>query len=218
MPFMSHRDERLSARIIKSTPLLYDDGPDPTLDRPAHVRAASSLVWLGQSLLIFQDDARWVGVLGWPGGRVEALALDRGADGKRIHDAARGTKAWKLDLEAATPWREGEVEGVLAFGSGSTSQRETVVWIDLSGNVQEMPAPDWYRILRENNSFAGSELNLEGVMNLGDGHIRLLQRGNGAPRDGLHPQNAFADVDGASLMSYLRGGGASSPSIQHPPL
>ena len=32
-----------SARIIRSVPLLYADGADASLDRPAHVRSASGL-------------------------------------------------------------------------------------------------------------------------------------------------------------------------------
>ena len=34
----SRPDPRLSATVLSRAPLLYSDGPDPSMDRPAHVR------------------------------------------------------------------------------------------------------------------------------------------------------------------------------------
>jgi hypothetical protein len=36
-------DPALEARVLSRTPLRYAEGADPDLDRPAHVRAGSSL-------------------------------------------------------------------------------------------------------------------------------------------------------------------------------
>jgi len=51
------------ARVIRSTALYYREGSDSQLDRPPHVRAASSLSWLGRRLTAIQDDANFVALI-----------------------------------------------------------------------------------------------------------------------------------------------------------
>ena len=47
----AQRDPALHATVLKSVPLRYSKGADPTSDRPAHVRAGFSLTWFGDRLL-----------------------------------------------------------------------------------------------------------------------------------------------------------------------
>jgi hypothetical protein len=62
--------------------------------------------------------------------------------------------------------------------------------------------PRLYDLLRRQEEFAGSELNVEGAVSLGD-RLRLFGRGNGAPRDGLRPVNATCDLDMDMLLGHL---------------
>src|SRR5687768_17520776 len=69
------RDPGLHARIIRRDPLTYRDGADERIDRPAHVRAASGLAWLGDRLAIIQDDASFIALIdasGNAGGSAES--------------------------------------------------------------------------------------------------------------------------------------------------
>lgn len=49
------RDPSLYATVLKSVPLHYSKGADPTLDRPSHMRADSSLTWFGDRLALIQS-------------------------------------------------------------------------------------------------------------------------------------------------------------------
>jgi len=117
----------LSARIVARRPLHYGGGADAALDRPAHVRAASSLSWVGARLAIVQDDAHFVALVDPRSGEAEAVALPAGPDGKRVFDEVRGTKHLKLDLEASLSYRDASGTHLLAFGSGSLPARERIV-------------------------------------------------------------------------------------------
>ncbi|MFQ3663269.1 MAG: hypothetical protein SNJ69_12840, partial [Chloroflexaceae bacterium] len=59
----AHHDPRLLIQVLSRRPLRYTAGADPALDRPAHVRAASSLVRVGTQMLAIQDDAHFVAVI-----------------------------------------------------------------------------------------------------------------------------------------------------------
>src|SRR5690606_8903131 len=59
--------------------------------------------------------------------------------------------------------------------------------------------------LHGRREFAGSELNIEGAVVVGDA-LRLFQRGNGAPRDGLMPVDATGDLELAGFLRWLDGG------------
>ncbi|MCI0728816.1 MAG: hypothetical protein L0332_19160 [Chloroflexi bacterium] len=203
----AHHDPALAARVVNQTPLLYRAGPDPAADRPGHVRAGSSLALVRGRLVIIQDDANLIALLHPPDASVEAILLPAGHQGKRLFDDGRGNKRWKLDLEACAAVPAGLEEWLVAFGSGSTPLRERLVVLsNLDGETPQVAvydAPAFYAALRAAADFAGSELNIEGAVYLGDGRLRLFQRGNGAPRGDVQPVNATADVSWPALHAYL---------------
>lgn len=214
---VARRDAGLGARVVRTVPLVYAAGPDPALDRPAHVRAGSGLAWTGGALVCIQDDAHFVAHIEPGTGRAHAVPLPAGEGGLRQFDEPRGNKRFKLDLEACTVVPDGRGgEMLLAFGSGSSSLREGIL------RVAEVAAPHpyvdlreaitFYARLRDAAEFSGSELNLEGAVWRG-GRILLLNRGNGAPVDGREPVDATCEVDWAALLAYLDGpGGQPAPA------
>lgn len=192
-------DPALRAVVREVRPLHYAAGADPTLDRPAHVRAGSALAWMGTRLVVVQDDASFFAV--WDGARVASIALpsDRG---QRLFDDGRGNKAAKLDLEAAVALPDGTV---FALGSGSTRARERIAVLEPNGSVQLFAAPSFYEALRAETAFAGSELNVEGIA-LFEGALVLFQRGNGAPHGELSPRDATARVSLDAWRAFVAGG------------
>ena len=214
----AHHDPRLLIQVLSRRPLRYTAGADPALDRPAHVRAASSLVRVGAQMLAIQDDAHFVAVIDPDTWEVRAITLPAGPDGKRQFDDLRGTKALKLDLEACVVVPEASGALLIAFGSGSTPQRERIlVMRDVMTDEPAMrlvEATALYAALRA-PAFAGSELNLEGAVLLPSGQaLRLFQRGNGAPRGALQPVDATCDIAWPALAAYL----ADPSGVPPPPL
>jgi hypothetical protein len=207
-------DPALVARVVSRRPLLYAVGADPEADRPAHVRAGSSLAWVDGRLAVVQDDANFVALVDPATLRADAVHLPAGHEGKRQFDDRRGTKAHKLDLEAcvAVPGEGGEV--LLAFGSGSSPRREQVAvlegWAEGGPAVSLRDASALYARLRAAADFAGSELNLEGAVWM-DGRLRLFGRGNGAARGEVHPVDATCDLEWEALRAYLRDPAAAPP-------
>ncbi|NTU84867.1 MAG: hypothetical protein HGA45_36795 [Chloroflexales bacterium] len=205
-PVVAHADPRLTACVVACRPLIYASGADTALDRPAHVRAASSIVRLGGVLAAIQDDANFIALIDPATWAVEPLSLPAGYGGKRQFDDTRGTKRFKLDLEACvvTPGPEGP--RLVAFGSGSTPARERVIVVEgLPGDapaIRVVDATVLYEHLRAATDFSGSELNIEGAAVVGPA-LRLFQRGNGAPSGGLSPVDATCDLDLAALLAFL---------------
>ncbi|MCK6506291.1 hypothetical protein L6R53_23445 [Myxococcota bacterium] len=188
---------------MRREPLRYAEGPSAALDRPGHVRAASALLATPHGHLVIQDDALFLACRG-PTGRVEALALPA-PDGVRLFGDDRGNKAGKLDLEAALSWPSPGGPLLVALGSGSTPARERVVVMPLSGGPPRVRrAPGLYAALA--GALAGAALNVEGAFRTGQGHLRLLQRGNGA--GGV---DAVIDLDGGWLDAWLAGGEGAPP-------
>lgn len=202
---IASRDPRLSAVLRSRTALHYSDGADATLDRPGYVRAASAIVRAANYTVIVQDDANFVALID-PAGALRGLALPPGPDGLRQFDDQRGNKALKLDLEACAVIPSPTGAAVVAFGSGSSPQRERVALLD--GFEQGSPryalseAGDLYRLLRAVTAFAGSELNIEGAVFVA-GNVRLFNRGNGASHGPLLPLNASCDLHVPTLIEYL---------------
>ena len=201
---LARRDDALSARIVRSCALRYRAAAEPGLDRPAFVRAASGLAWVGTRLAVVQDDANFVALVDPADGGAVAVPLPAGPGGTRLFDDARGNKADKLDLEAlvSIPDVAAGARLLVAFGSGSSPRGERVVVCrGLDAPMRDAPhvslydARVFYAGLRAVTDFAGSELNLEGAAYLGGGRLRLFGRGNGAARDGLQPVSATCDVD-----------------------
>jgi uncharacterized protein DUF6929 len=201
-------DPSLAARVVRSVPLLYAAGADASLDRPAHVRAASGMAPVGGRAAVVQDDANFIALVDPRTGQADAVTLPAGEGGARQFDDVRGNKRWKLDLESCEIVRDGDGREVLiAFGSGSAPMRETVVIARGLGSgdpeIELVHAPALYAALRAETAFAGSELNVEGAAAVG-GVLRLFNRGNGAPSGDLRPVNATCDLDLAALLAYLR--------------
>lgn len=166
------RASHVVARITERRPLIFDtDAPWP------HVRAASAVVTLPDGrLAVVQDDAAYLALVGE---RIVAQPLPIG-EGRAVYDSRDGTKVHKPDLEAATLLghdAEGIARQMVLFGSGSTSRRERVVFIDLhTWSMRVCDLPLLYQALRDALS---APLNIEGILICGD-TVRLLQRGNGA--------------------------------------
>ena len=74
-PVIAAADPALRARAVRHVPLRYTEGADTTLDRPAHVRAGSSLAAVPGGIALVQDDANFVAVVADGGARVRAIAL-----------------------------------------------------------------------------------------------------------------------------------------------
>ncbi len=163
------------------------------LDLPTgFLSAASGVVHVGDHLIIAADDDNHLGVFpatgDGPGTRLRVL------EGELPEEHA-AKKAAKPDFEAITfldPKSSGTEDGaVIAFGSGSTDQRERAVLLSVaadgrpSDDVTVIDLGPLYSALRKQFT----ELNIEGATITGDS-LRLLQRGNGA--DGV---NATIDLD-----------------------
>lgn len=196
-------DPRLGARVLGRRPLRYRHGADSETDRPAHVRSTSALVLVGDRLLAVQDDANFLAFVDPQTGEAEALPMRAGPDGARLFDDHRGNKRHKLDLEAAVALEGG---AALLFGSGSKAAREVVVHVQPGGRHRIFQAPSFYERLGKERRFAGSELNVEGAVRLGD-RLRLFNRGNGAPRDERPPINGTVELDLPALLRHLHGDG-----------
>ena len=203
-------DPTLEARIVRRVPMHYADGVDASVDRPAHVRAASSMTWLGSRIALVQDDVNFVALVDPLTGLATAVTLPAGKDDLRQFDVGRGNKKYKLDLEALTRVPHADGSTLLAFGSGSKKRRETVMMLSFAGRAEHpvptepslVALPALYAALRSEAAFAGSDMNIEGAMYL-DGAIRLFGRGNGEAKDGLMPLDATCDLEWGVLQAHI---------------
>jgi hypothetical protein len=129
--------------------------------------------------VVVQDDASFL-AFARPGDEARVLALPRGPGGRRQFGDRRGNKLDKLDLELVVAVATPIGDRVLALGSGSLEARERVVVCDPTSHAtpEVVDAGPFYDALRRIPGFAGSELNLEGVVAIGD-VLRFFQRGNG---------------------------------------
>ncbi|MFT3928411.1 MAG: hypothetical protein QM778_38135 [Myxococcales bacterium] len=225
-------DPALSARVLSRFPMRYTAGPEPAQDRPAHVRAASGLAWLPlaltngpqrELLAVIQDDAAFVALVDPATGLADAAPLPAAPGGVRLFQAERGNKQLKLDLEACVVGSVFGAPHLVAFGSGSSDQRERIVLLPCDTPFQSAEraahvkdASAFYQRLRSETAFSGSELNLEGVV-LRENPVSmrpellLFQRGNGADREGRPALNATAIVSWPSFVAYLESDAAQAP-------
>ena len=205
-PRLAHLDPALRARVVSRRPLRYRAGTDAALDRPAHLRAGSSLSWVGNRLALVQDDANFVALVDPETGLADSITLPAGTDGLRQFDDSRGNKQFKLDLEACCVVAGAGGPRLIAFGSGSTTRRRRVVMIDAFHEsvprVSLIEADSWYLALESTTDFAGSDMNIEGAVALPHA-LRLFSRGNGAPRGGRVPVNATCDLSLPDLVAYF---------------
>lgn len=203
LPLASVRDPALSATLLSRRELFYAAGADASQDRPAHVRAGSSLAWFGGRIAVVEDDANFIALIDPVGGQVDALPLPEGEGGLRQFDELRGNKCFKLDLEACFSAPGPGGDWLVALGSGSSARRETWALVGPAGQVRLVEAVGLYARLRAEKAFSGGELNIEGAAFTG-GRLRLFNRGNGAWRDGEPPRNASCDLPWPELLAYLR--------------
>ncbi len=201
-------DRALGARIVARHALRYAEGPDPALDRPGHVRAGRGLARFGGRLAVVQDDADFVALVDPTTLVVDSLALPKRGRGDRQFDGARGNKSEKRDFEACFSTELDGREALVAFGSGSSPRRESMLLVEMraAGEVcaRVAEAPALYAALRACTAFSGSELNVEGAVRIGNA-VRFFQRGNGAPRGGLAPVDATVDVEWPEILAGLEG-------------
>src|ERR1700741_4016993 len=194
-------DPTISARIVRTVALRYAAGADAATDRPAHVRAASGLARFRGWVAVVQDDANFIALVEPADGSAGQITLPAGEGGLRQFDDLRGNKRFKLDLEACVAVRDRGGETLLAFGSGSSPPRERIVVVR-EGETRGIDASAFYAGLRAAREFSGSELNVEGAIEI-DGALRLFNRGNGAPIDGRLPIDATCDIRLPELLAYL---------------
>jgi hypothetical protein len=186
-------------RIVARRPLLYRRGADPALDRPAHVRAASAIAWVGERLVVVQDDAAFLAIADPATGLCDDVALPAGVQGRRVFDATLGNKEHKLDLEAAFT----DVDGTLiALGSGGPkpARRCAVVW-RADGEPRVVAIPRLLDALAAAVLPTGTSLNLEGAALDGD---RVMLANRGGDRAGEHVSpDALISLDRAALRAFL---------------
>jgi hypothetical protein len=192
----------LRAELHRRRALRYATDPGSASGIASHVRAASAVRRLGSRLIVIQDDVNALALTDTTGG-FEPLLLPVGADGHRSFDDTIGNKHMKMDLEAAVVLPDGRV---LAFGSGSTEARESVVVAEAGTGVRVRRARGLYSRLREFCEATGSELNIEGSVIQGR-RLRLFQRGNGARVPGRGSGSLIFDVDLDQLLRWLAGRG-----------
>lgn len=191
-------DPELGVRVVGTRQLRYDRPADPQDDRPDHVRAASGLAMHSGQLVVVQDDASFLGVVGDDG--VGALKLPRGLDGRRRFEVALGNKLDKLDLESVVAIGD----ELWAFGSGSLPIREKICRVH-----HEIPrvldAAPLYARMRD---ALGSRLNLEGAARVRE-CLWLFHRGNTGAAD-VGPAVIVLSID--DLRAWLEGR-AGMPAI-----
>lgn len=204
----SQYDPALVARIVRRTPLLYDDAPDPHMERLPYVRAGSSLTCFQEYFAVVQDNANFVALINLVTGQAQSLALPAGSHGDRIFDRDHANAEHKFDLEACVTIPGDDESLLVAFGSGSQPERERIVVVrwakDGEPEVMAFDAAAFYASLRARHEFAGSDLNVEGAIYLGNDRVRLFERGNGAPHDGLTPVDATGDLSWLALWAHLQ--------------
>jgi hypothetical protein len=210
-------DSALSVAIVAQRPLYYRDGALPAADRPAHVRAGSSLATVPAGIAVVQDDANFIGLIDATTAQVDAVELPRGRDGARQFDDRRGNKRWKLDLEACFVVESTDCTRLVVLGSGSSPLRERIVvleWRDSRGpQVRSLDSAPLFAALREAWGTVGASINVEGAVALDDDVIRLLSRGTGRVQAGRRAANATCDLERGALLEYLVGSGAGPPPL-----
>jgi hypothetical protein len=213
--FRATEEPRWQAQVIAAHALTYRDGPSDKCDRPPHVRAASGLSAFREYLAIIQDDANWLALIDRDQ-QITAVPLPPSPSGDRVFSKRRGNQGDKYDLEACVTVSSGSAQELVGFSSGSRHEREWVLRVrEARGgdfDAEFVAATAFYAALRENQSFSGAGLNIEGALALDADRIRLFQRGNADPRGCLGPVDATGDFSWAALCDHL-----SAPDRQSSP-
>lgn len=201
------QDKKLSAKIINSTTLHYETESDADIDRPPHVRAASGMApFYENHYAVIQDDANFLALVDRDTHQVWSYPLPDGPGETRSYGPDESHL--KLDLEACCTVPNTEHRLLLAFGSGDGESREWLVTVSWPKDADE---PDtqlidpnrFYSYLRQRHDFAGAGLNIEGAVFIDEDTIRLFQRGNAEPHNGMEPVDATGDISWTALKAYL---------------
>lgn len=195
------REARLEAR----RPLVWaDPARAASLGLPAHVRAASAAVLARGRLFVAQDDVGAIASVDPATGLAEPWLTPPHPSGARVFDDARGNRHAKPDFEALALFGGSAGPRLVAFGSGSARGRDGLVVLPLDGLARPrgLVARAFYAALAARADVSGSEPNLEGACVAG-GSLVVVQRGNGAPRDGRAPIDAFARVPLDAFEAYI---------------
>jgi hypothetical protein len=173
----------MNLTIVGRRPLLYRRGADPSLDRPAHVRAASALAWVGEQLIVVQDDSAFLAVVDPETGLCDDLPLPPCPAGRRVFDQAIGNKKDKPDLESV--FADGET--MIALGSGGPiAARQVIVTWRPGSEPRIVAAPRFFDAIAAVCCPAGTSLNLEGAVARG-GTLLLANRGGDRAGDAVSP-------------------------------
>nr|WP_314443002.1 hypothetical protein [uncultured Sphingomonas sp.] len=205
--FRAAEEPRWDARIVDRREMTYTEGPSDDDDRPPHVRAASGMSEFREKLAVIQDDCNWLALIDTDQ-RITAVPLPPSPAGDRVFSKKRGNQEEKYDLEACVTVSSGEGCELVAFSSGSRPEREWVLRVreqEPGGELDAefVAAPAFYAALRENRAFSGAGLNIEGALALDGDRVRLFQRGNAEPCDGLQAIDATADLSWKDLCAHL---------------
>ena len=205
--FKAVREPRWKAQVIARHEMTYREGPSDEDDRPPHVRAASGLSAFREYLAVIQDDANWLALIDAEQ-QVTAVPLPPSPSGDRVFSKKRGNQGDKYDLEACVTVGSSEGGELVAFSSGSRTERQWVLRVRKENGRDDLkaefvPAPSFYASMRERREFSGAALNIEGALAVDDDRIRLFQRGNAEPCDGLDALDATAEFSWSCLCEHL---------------
>lgn len=185
-------------RTVGRRPLLYRRGADPALDRPAHVRAASAIAWIGDRLVVVQDDSAFLAVVDPATGLCDDVPLPPCPAGRRLFDAARGNKADKPDLESV--FDDGGTMIALGSGGPLDARRVIVTWRP-GGDPRLVAAPRLFDALAAAVCPPGTALNLEGAVLVG-ATVLLANRGGDRAGAAISP-DALVRLDLAGLRALI---------------
>jgi hypothetical protein len=185
-------------RVVGRRPLRYRRGADAALDRPAHVRAASAIAWIGDQLVVVQDDSAFLAVVDPETGLCDDLPLPPCPAGRRVFDQAIGNKRDKPDLESV--FADGET--MIALGSGGPiAARQIIVTWRPGAAPALVAAPRLFDALAAATCPAGTSLNLEGAL-LDGATVVLANRGGDRAGDAVSP-DALIRLDLAALRALI---------------
>ena len=204
--FQAREEPRWEARVLARHDMIYREGPSDEADRPPHVRAASGLSAFREYLAVIQDDCNWLALIDAEQ-QVTAVPLPPSPSGDRVFSEKRGNRSDKYDLEACVTVGSGDACELIGFSSGSRPEREWVLRVRENGGRLKgefVSASGFYAAMRHNTSFSGAGLNIEGALALDHDRVRLFQRGNAKPCEGLAAIDATADFSWAELCEHLR--------------
>jgi hypothetical protein len=207
-PALTQTEPAREARVGECRDLWYAPPVEADAERAAFVRGASGLAYFGDQIAVIQDDTQYLGLVA-PDGAVTSLSLPPGPEKRRRFEDALGNKHLKLDFEAVTSFTHRNTWHLVAFGSGSSPARESLLIMERGApnaapSIRVALARDLYAMLRGVHSFCGGQLNLEGAATSSD-ELVLLQRG--IPSPGATPFNAALHLNLHAFVTWLRGDG-----------